>query len=73
MARSAPSNYSSQSRYPDGETSLGNVLEYSRDHLDCQLKKAGFTQNRVEYSHMHHLPTNLLFRPLALLGYRLHC
>jgi 2-polyprenyl-3-methyl-5-hydroxy-6-metoxy-1,4-benzoquinol methylase len=59
-------------QYPDDETALLHVLEYSRDHLDWQFKKAGFTQYRVEYSQMHHLPTNPLFRPLALLGYPLH-
>jgi SAM-dependent methyltransferase len=59
-------------QYPDAEIALGHVLEYSRDHLAWQFKKAGFTQCRVEYSQMHHLPTNPLFRPLALLGYPLH-
>jgi hypothetical protein len=59
-------------QYPDGDTALGHVLEYSRGHLDWQFKKAGFTQYRVEYSQMHHLPTNPLNRPLALLGYPLH-
>jgi SAM-dependent methyltransferase len=59
-------------QYPDHEVALGHVLEYSRDHLDWQFKKAGFTGNRVEFSQMHHLPTNPLFRPLAWLGYPLH-
>jgi SAM-dependent methyltransferase len=59
-------------QYPDEEKALGHVLEYSRDHLDWQFKKAGFTQCHVEYSQMHHLPTNPLLRPLALLGYPLH-
>jgi SAM-dependent methyltransferase len=59
-------------RYPDEDTALLHVLEYSRDHLDWQFKKAGFTDYRVEYSYMHHLPTNPLYRPLALLGYPLH-
>ena len=59
-------------QYPDEEVALSHVLEYSRDHLDWQFKKAGFTQCRVEYSQMHHLPTNPFFRPLALLGYPLH-
>jgi 2-polyprenyl-3-methyl-5-hydroxy-6-metoxy-1,4-benzoquinol methylase len=57
---------------PDDETSLSHVLKYSRDHLDWQFKKAGFTQCRVEYSQMHRSPTNPLFRPLAWLGYPLH-
>ncbi len=59
-------------QYPDTDIALGHVLEYSRDHLDWQFKKAGFTQYQVEYSQMHHSPTNPLHRPLALLGYPLH-
>jgi 2-polyprenyl-3-methyl-5-hydroxy-6-metoxy-1,4-benzoquinol methylase len=59
-------------QYPEGETSLGHVLEYSRDHLDWQFKKAGFTQYQVEFSQMHYLPTNPFLRPFALLGYPLH-
>ena len=59
-------------QYPDAEVALSHVLEYTRDHLDWQLKKAGFTQCHVEYSQMHHSPTNPLFRPLAWLGYPLH-
>jgi SAM-dependent methyltransferase len=59
-------------RYPEDETALVHVLEYSRDHLEWQFKKAGFTQSRVEYSQMHHMPTNPIHRPLALLGYPLH-
>jgi 2-polyprenyl-3-methyl-5-hydroxy-6-metoxy-1,4-benzoquinol methylase len=59
-------------QYPNEEIALSHVLEYSRDHLDWQFKKAGFTEYRVEYSQMHHLPTNPLLRPLAFLGYPLH-
>jgi SAM-dependent methyltransferase len=59
-------------QYPDGQTALGHVLEYSRDHLYWQFKKVGFSECRVEYSQMHHSPTNPLFRPLAWLGYPLH-
>jgi SAM-dependent methyltransferase len=59
-------------QYPDEEVALGHVLEYSRAHLDWQFKKAGFARCRVEYSQMHHLPTNPLFRPIAWLGYPLH-
>lgn len=59
-------------QYPDSEVALSHVLEYSRDHLDWQFKKAGFTEYRVEYSQMHHSPTNPLYRPLAWLGYPLH-
>jgi 2-polyprenyl-3-methyl-5-hydroxy-6-metoxy-1,4-benzoquinol methylase len=59
-------------RYPDDDVALEHVLEYSRDHLDWQFKRAGFTQYRVEHFQMHHLPTNPLHRPLAVLGYPLH-
>jgi SAM-dependent methyltransferase len=59
-------------QYPDDDVALGHVLEYSRDHLDWQFKKVGFTQYRVEYFQAHHMPTNPLHRPLALLGYPLH-
>lgn len=59
-------------RYPDNEIGLGHVLEYSREHLDWQFKQAGFTQYRVEYHQFHHIPTNPLHRPFAMLGYPLH-
>jgi len=59
-------------QYPDEDVPLLHVLEYSRDHLDWQFRKAGFTQRRVEYTQFPHWPTNPLHRPLALLGYPLH-
>lgn len=59
-------------QYADKDIALGHVLEYSRDHLDWQFKKAGFTQYRVEHIQFHHMPTNPLHRPLAVLGYPLH-
>ena len=59
-------------QYPEDDVALSHVLEYSREHLEWQFKKAGFTQCRVEYSQMHHLPTNPLLRPLAWLGSPLH-
>jgi len=59
-------------QYPDEDVSLSHVLEYSRDHLAWQLKKASFTRVCVEYSQMHHWPTNPFFRPLAVVGYPLH-
>jgi SAM-dependent methyltransferase len=59
-------------RYPDDDTALGHVLEYSRDHLDWHFKKVGFTEYRVEYSQMYHSATNPFFRPLGWLGYPLH-
>jgi SAM-dependent methyltransferase len=62
-------------RYVDPKSDaegLSHVLEYSRDHLDWQMKRAGFTKCSVEYCHMHHSPTSPLHRPLAWLGYPLH-
>jgi 2-polyprenyl-3-methyl-5-hydroxy-6-metoxy-1,4-benzoquinol methylase len=59
-------------QYPDTDTSLGHVLEYGRDHLDWQFKQSGFAQYSVEYCQFHHIPTNPLHRPLAILGYPLH-
>lgn len=59
-------------QYPDDDIALLHVLEYSRDHLEWQFKKAGFKQFRIEHSQMHHLPTNPLYLPLSLLGYPLH-
>jgi 2-polyprenyl-3-methyl-5-hydroxy-6-metoxy-1,4-benzoquinol methylase len=59
-------------QYPDTETSLGHVLEYSLEHLDWQFNKAGFTKRSVEHCHFRHIPTNPLHRPLAILGWPLH-
>jgi SAM-dependent methyltransferase len=59
-------------QYPESEIALEHVLEYSRDHLDWQFSKVGFAKYHVEYFQMHHLPSNPLNRPLALLGYPLH-
>lgn len=58
-------------QYPDTEVALSHVLEYSRDHLEWQFKKAGFMQCSVEYSQMHHSPTNPFYRLFAWLGYPL--
>lgn len=60
-------------RYPeDDRDSLGHVLEYSREHLEWQFEKAGFARRQVEYIQFHHIPTNPLHRPIAMLGYPLH-
>ena len=59
-------------QYPDEETALGHVLEYSKEHLDWQFARAGFKECRIDCSQMHHLPTNPALRPFALLGYPLH-
>jgi SAM-dependent methyltransferase len=59
-------------QYPEDDYALSHVLEYSRDHLDWQFKRAGFAESSVEYAQFHHSPTNPLHRPLAWLGYPLH-
>jgi SAM-dependent methyltransferase len=59
-------------QYPEPEVALGHVLEYSRDHLVWQFKKAGFTKFHLEYSVFHHSPTNPLLRPFAWLRYPLY-
>ena len=59
-------------QYPDADVSLSHVLEFSRDHLDWQLRRAGFIQCQVQYRQLRHLPSNPVLRPLAWLGYPLH-
>jgi SAM-dependent methyltransferase len=54
-----------------GAGSLGHVIEYSRDGLQWQFEKAGFTDCNVEYRQMHHSPTNPLFRVMSWIGYPL--
>jgi hypothetical protein len=51
--------------------SLGHVIEYSRDHLQWQFKKAGFKDCHVEYCQMHHAPTNPVARIMSWIGYPL--
>jgi SAM-dependent methyltransferase len=51
--------------------SLGHVIEYSRDHLQWQLERAGFLGCKVEYRQMHHSPTQLVFRVMSWIGYPL--
>lgn len=57
-------------RMPE-DCGLGHVLEYSRDHLQWQLERAGFANCQVEYRQLHHWPNNLWFRLLYALGYPL--
>lgn len=59
-------------QYAENDIALGHILEYSREHLDWQFRKAGFTRCKVEYSQMHHSTTNPMLRPLAWVGYPLH-
>ena len=54
-------------RYPK-ETGLGHVLEYSRDHLEWQMKEAGFTQITSDLVQLHHVPNNPVFSALYFLG-----
>lgn len=54
-------------RMPDSH-GLGHVLEYSYDHLKWQFERAGFKVRKLEYCQMHHLPNNLIFRLMYVLG-----
>lgn len=54
------------------DSALSHVIEYSQEHLEWQLRKAGFANIAVELTRMHHWPTNPLHRPLAAIGYPLH-
>jgi len=57
-------------RMPE-DRSLGHVIEYSRDHLQWQFEKAGFTDCRIEYCQMHHQPINPVSRIISWIGYPL--
>ena len=57
-------------RMPE-DGSLGHVIEYSCDHLQWQFEKAGFTDCRIEYCQMHHLPISPVFRIISWIGYPL--
>jgi len=54
-----------------GNGSLGHVIEYSRDHLQWQLERAGFQHCTVEYRQMHHAPTAAVYRMMSRVGYPL--
>ena len=54
-----------------GESSLGHVIEYSRDDLQWHIERAGFARCRVEYRQMHHAPTDPVFRVMSWVGYPL--
>jgi SAM-dependent methyltransferase len=55
-------------QYPDPEVTLSHVLEYSRDHLAWQFRKAGFEQCRVEYCQMAHFSHKSTFSTARLAG-----
>jgi len=57
-------------RMPEGG-SLGHVMEYSRDHLQWQFKKAGFKDCRIDHCQMHHSPINPISRIMSWIGYPL--
>jgi SAM-dependent methyltransferase len=50
------------------DRSLGHVIEYSRDHLQWQFKKAEFEDCRIEFCQMHHSPNNPVFRIMSFIG-----
>lgn len=58
--------------YPDPNTSLSHVTEFSERRLAWQFERAGFPNRTVELVHMAHAPSNALLRPFAWLGYPLH-
>ena len=58
------------SRMPEG-SSLSHVIEYSRDHLQWQIQKAGFKDCHIELCQTHHSATNPVFRIVSLIGYPL--
>ncbi len=54
-------------RYSD-DKGLGHVLEYSSDHLQFQIERAGFTDCQIELHHFKHSPTRLGARVLSWVG-----
>jgi 2-polyprenyl-3-methyl-5-hydroxy-6-metoxy-1,4-benzoquinol methylase len=51
-----------------GERGYGHVLEYSAEHLDWQLERAGFVNYVVELHDFTHVPHERLARLLAAVG-----
>ncbi|SNS67310.1 Methyltransferase domain-containing protein [Geodermatophilus saharensis] len=47
---------------------FGHVLEYSREHLDWQLRRAGFTDATVDLVDFGHVPNRRLDRVLSAAG-----
>ena len=55
--------------YPSpGEYCREHVLEYSLDHLEWQLARAGFTNIKINYCQFHHNPNKLFFKILYWIG-----
>ncbi|HZC23857.1 MAG TPA: class I SAM-dependent methyltransferase [Candidatus Binatia bacterium] len=59
-------------QYPDRHISLSHVIEYSREHLEWQFQRAGFSRCKVELVEMHHSVNNPFLRPLGWLRYPLY-
>jgi hypothetical protein len=54
-----------------GDRGLGHVIEYSKDHLEWQLNRAGFSQIQVALEQFHHHPNRILPRILSWMFYPL--
>ena len=50
------------------DTGFGHVLEYSCDHLDWQLRRAGFDDFTIQLQEFHHAPVRRLDRVASTLG-----
>lgn len=53
-------------RYSD--ESMGHILEYSKEHLEWQFKKAGFNEINCEILQLHSSRTKLIHRIMAWIG-----
>ena len=50
------------------EGGLGHVLEYSSDHLEWQIREAGFTEVDVRFHQVGHRPNKPIFRMMQAVG-----
>ena len=57
-------------RMPD-EKGLGHVLEFSLEHLQWQLERAGYAEIEIARRQFPHHPTNPVFRVMSWIGYPL--
>jgi SAM-dependent methyltransferase len=51
-----------------GDAGFGHVLEYSSEHLDWQLRRAGFDDFTISLREFHHAPVRRLDRCASTLG-----
>lgn len=51
-----------------GDHGFGHVLEYSAQHLEWQLRRAGFDDFTVQLREFHHVPQRLADRLLSAVG-----